>query len=108
MAKFDPDFAIFGTFAANILESIEIGDTAIDYVNKACVEPYDDLRGETVFEIISKICGNINKGQDLLNKLNLEGMLSFESKLNGKFVKFHVMEIFLSDTGNKLLFRKLL
>jgi HD-GYP domain-containing protein (c-di-GMP phosphodiesterase class II) len=89
MAKFDPDFAIFGTFAADILEGVNIGDTAINYVNKACIELYGDLRGKTVFEIISKICGNIKKGQELLNKLNSEGMLAFEGKLNGKFVKFH-------------------
>jgi len=25
MAKFDPDFAIFGTFAADILEGVNIG-----------------------------------------------------------------------------------
>jgi hypothetical protein len=54
MAKFDPDFAIFGTFAADILKGVNIGDTAINYVNKACIELYGDLRGKTVFEIISK------------------------------------------------------
>ena len=31
----------------------------------------------------------LGQTQDLLNKLNSEGMLSFEGKLNGKFVKFH-------------------
>lgn len=89
MAKFDSDFAIFGAFAADILEGVSIGDTVINYVNKACIELYGDLRGKTIFEIVSEICGSAEKGQVLLDRLNSEGMLSFEGNLTGKFVKYH-------------------
>ncbi len=89
MAKFDSDFAIFGTLATDILEDVSIGDSVINYVNKACIELYGDMRGKTIIEIFSEICGSTEKGQVLLDKFIVEGQVSFEGKLARKFIKFH-------------------
>jgi len=89
MAKFDTDFAIFGAFAADLLEGVTIGDTVIDYVNQVCIELYGDLRGKTILEIISDICTSAENHQALLDRLNSEGMLEFDGKLAGKYVQYH-------------------
>ena len=56
MAKFDSDFAIFGTFAVDILEDVSIGDTGINYANKACIELIGDLRGRKICKRYIEIC----------------------------------------------------
>jgi HD-GYP domain-containing protein (c-di-GMP phosphodiesterase class II) len=89
MAKFDSDFAIFGTFAADILDNVSIADTVINYANNACIELYGDLRGRTIFEIISESCESNEEARVLLGRLNSEGMLSFEGNLTGKIIKYH-------------------
>jgi hypothetical protein len=43
MAKFDPDFSIFGTLAGDIVGGVPIEKTRVDYVNNACVRPYVSL-----------------------------------------------------------------
>lgn len=89
MAKFDSDFALFGTFAADISDDISIGETVITYVNKACLAHYGDLRGEQFFTILSHVCGDQQKSKILLDEFIREGKITVEGKLAGKFVKLH-------------------
>ena len=100
MAKFDSDFAIFGTFAADILEDVSIGDTIITYTNNACIELFGDLRGKTIYEILSEICGSAQKCQVLLDSFISEGKLLLEGKLTGKFVKYHSRIINYGDDNS--------
>lgn len=89
MSRFDPDYAIFGTFSADITEGVSVGDSKIDYANNACIELYSDLRGRSISEVITEICGSPEECRVLLETFFSEGMLSFEGKLAGKFVKYH-------------------
>lgn len=89
MAKFDPDFSIFGTFAGDITNGVLVENTKVDYVNKACVSLYGDLRGKEISAIFSEIVGDEEKAQRLLRRFIKKGKISFEGKLAGKFVKFH-------------------
>jgi response regulator RpfG family c-di-GMP phosphodiesterase len=89
MARFDADFAIFGTFAADITKGVNIGEMTIDYANTAGIELYGDLRGKTIQEIIAEISHTPLEARDLLKQLNDNGELSYEGTLAGKFVKYH-------------------
>jgi HD-GYP domain-containing protein (c-di-GMP phosphodiesterase class II) len=89
MAKFDADFAIFGVFAADIIEGISIADTLISYTNDSCVELFGELKGKSIFEVLSDISGSHDKGNELLDICRSEGKLTFEGKLAGKIVKYH-------------------
>jgi HD-GYP domain-containing protein (c-di-GMP phosphodiesterase class II) len=89
MAKFDPDFSIFGTFAGDITKDVQVENTVVDYVNNACVSLYGDLRGKAISAIFAEIVGNQEKAQQLLRQFVERGKIFFEGKLAGKFVKFH-------------------
>ncbi len=89
MAKFDPDFSIFGTLAGDIKEGLPIDKTLVDYVNTSCIKLYGDLRDREVGSIFGEILGDEKKKQILLSRFLEEGKISFEGKLAGKFVKFH-------------------
>ncbi len=89
MAKFDPDFSIFGTFAGDITADVPIEKTRVDYVNNACINLYGDLRGRSIDEIFAEIVGDEDKAQIFLNPFIEQGQISFEGKLAGKFIKFH-------------------
>ena len=89
MAKFDADFAIFGVFAADVVEGISIADTQISYTNESCIELFGELKGKTILEVLSEISGSRDKGHELLDKCRSEGKLAFEGKLAGKIVKYH-------------------
>ncbi len=99
MTKFNSDYAIFGTLAADLDEDTNIGDAIINYTNKACIDLYGDLQGKTIFEILSAISNNDKEGHTLVDTLKSAGMLSFEGKLNGKFVKYHTRIVEPHDTG---------
>lgn len=89
MAKFDPDFSIFGTFAGDISNDTPVEKTQVNYVNQACLDLYGDLRGQELASIIAEIYGDDEKARLLVKHLIEKGQISFEGKLAGKFVKFH-------------------
>jgi len=82
MSKFDPDFAIFGTLAADISEDSSIGESVINYTNAACTRLFGDLNGKTILELFSSISGSVEEGRILLEKFMSEGLISFEGTLN--------------------------
>ncbi len=89
MAKFDSDFAIFGTFAADILPDESLGNAVISYANKAAVEIFGDFRGTSIIGLISEVSNSHAEAWELLQALISEGELAFEGSLGGKYVKYH-------------------
>ena len=89
MAKFDPDFSIFGTLAGDITEGTPVEKTRVNYVNQACLDLYGDLRGREIASIFREISGEDEKARLLVGRFIEQGQISFEGKLVGKFVKFH-------------------
>jgi len=89
LAKFDSDFAIFGTFAADITADISIGEAVINYANEAGVELFGDFRGNTILEVIAEVSNTHAEAWELLQELSASGELSYEGTLGGKFVKYH-------------------
>ncbi len=89
MARFDPDFSIFGILAGDLLPGKPIETTRIDYVNQACAEIYGDLTGMEFSELFATIAEGTEAGTSLMEKFKESGRISFEGKLFGRFVKFH-------------------
>jgi len=89
MAKFDSDFALFGTLAADLVDTVGIAQTKITYVNKACVKLYGNLEGELFGEVLSRVCGKQTEVDERLEQFQEQGHLVLEGKLSGRFVKFH-------------------
>lgn len=89
MAKFDPDFAIFGTLAGDVREGTPIEKTRVNYINQACLDLYGDLRGQELAALIAEISGDNKKARQLLKRFIDRGQIFFEGKLAGKFIKFH-------------------
>jgi len=89
MTKFDPDFALFGTLAGDIIAGTPVEKTRVDYVNKSCISLYGDLRGKELCEVFTEIIGDMNQAQLMINRFVEQGQIAFEGKLAGKFVKFH-------------------
>ena len=89
MARFDPDFSIFGILAGDLLPGKPIENTRIDYVNQACAEIYGDLTGMEFSELFATIAEGTEAGTSLMEKFKESGRISFEGKLFGRFVKFH-------------------
>jgi len=87
--KFDPDFAIFGTFAAELQEGVALGDARISYANQACIDLYGDLRGQTISQVITRVSKGISNAPELLRKLAVHGELEIEGRLAGKYIKYH-------------------
>ncbi len=89
MARFEPDFSIFGILAGDILPGVAIEDTKIDYTNKACSDNYGELLGLTLTELFQEIVETETESFALLDKFKSTGRITFEGKLNGKFIKLH-------------------
>lgn len=89
MTKFDADYAIFGTFAADILEESDIGGAKINYINPAGLSLFGDQKGKTILELITDVSGDKDESLSLLAKLEKDSELAFEGKLSGKYVKYH-------------------
>jgi len=89
MIKFDADYAIFGTFAAEFVKETGLDDSIISYANPAGIDLYGDLRGNTISELISIVSGNDEEAETRLRHLRDNGELAFEGTLSGKFVKYH-------------------
>ncbi|MDJ0622375.1 MAG: HD domain-containing phosphohydrolase [Desulfocapsaceae bacterium] len=89
MARFDPDFSIFGILAGDLRPGKPIENTRIDYVNQACAEIYGDLTGMEFSELFATIAEGTEAGTSLMEKFKESGRISFEGKLFGRFVKFH-------------------
>ena len=89
MAKFDADYAIFGTYAADIIDNVGIGDAMINYVNPAGESLFGDQKNVSISELIAKVSGNEVESEILLKQLEKDGELTFEGQLAGKFVKYH-------------------
>ncbi len=89
MARFEPDFSIFGILAGDILPGVAIEDTKIDYTNKACSDNYGELLGQTLTELFQEIVETETESFALLDKFKSTGRITFEGKLNGKFIKLH-------------------
>jgi hypothetical protein len=68
MAKFDPDFSIFGTLAGDITEGTLVEKTRVNYVNQACLDLYGDLREQEVASIFREISGDDKKAGLLVNR----------------------------------------
>lgn len=66
MARFDPDFSIFGILAGDLLDGTSIEDTRIDYVNKACTDIYGDLKGVPLGQLFAEIAGSCELGGEYL------------------------------------------
>lgn len=89
MARFEPDFSIFGILAGDILPEVAIEQTRIDYTNKACIDNYGDLLGRTIADVFYEIVDSKEDCTALLSQFKDAGRITFEGKLNGKFIKFH-------------------
>ena len=89
MARFEPDFSIFGILAGDILPGVAIEHTRIDYTNKACIDNYGNLHGRTFADIFNEIVDSKKESMELLTQFKSTGRITFEGKLNGKFIKFH-------------------
>lgn len=89
MARFDPDFSIFGILAGDLLPGKSIETTKVDYVNQACEEIYGDLTGMEFGELFAAIAGGSDAGATFMKSFKESGRISFEGKLFGRFVKFH-------------------
>ena len=89
MARFEPDFSIFGILAGDILPGVAIEETKIDYTNKACSDNYGELLGLTLTELFQEIVETEAESFALLDKFISTGRITFEGKLNGKFIKLH-------------------
>jgi hypothetical protein len=81
MAKFDPDYAIFGTLSADIEEDKRIGDAVVDYINRACTKLFGEIRGRTISELFVETSGSTEKGHELLTRSNEKGLIAFEGNL---------------------------
>ncbi|WP_051676897.1 HD-GYP domain-containing protein [Maridesulfovibrio frigidus] len=100
MAKFDSDYALFGTLAADFQEDVCVGSTPVTYANSASIELYGDLRGVTFLEIITEICGDPKEAQRLIDRLVAERKLLVEGCLSGKIVKYHSRIVDCGDPAN--------
>ena len=89
MTKFDPDYAIFGTLGGEILDDTDIGGTVFSYVNKACISLFMDFTEMTIADVITEIADNEIDGNAYIDRFLSKGVLAFEGRLVGKFVKFH-------------------
>lgn len=89
MVKFDSDYAIFGTLAADIIEGVPLAESVITYTNPACTELYGELKGKTVFELFNEICASKEKALTVFNEFKDKKRIAFEGTLAGKFVKYH-------------------
>jgi len=88
-AKFDADHAIFGTFAADILDGVDVGDAVISYTNPVGLSLFGDHTGSSISEFITEVCETQHESIELLKLLKENGELVFEGKLAGNFVKYH-------------------
>lgn len=87
--KFDPDYAIFGTLGGEISDDSDIGGAKISYVNRASVSLFKDFSGVSIADVIREIADSEVEGEVYVDRLIKKGVLAFEGKLAGKFVKFH-------------------
>ena len=85
MVKFDSDYAIFGTLAAEIIEGIPLGESVVSYTNSACSRFYGKLQGKTIAAIFADICREELEAEKLLNILEREGIVTFEGTLSDRF-----------------------
>jgi hypothetical protein len=72
MAKFDPDYALFGTLAGDIIAGTPVEKTRVDYVNRACVDLYGDLRSKKFADVFMENTGDEHRAQLLLNRSSIE------------------------------------
>jgi len=103
MVKFDSDYAIFGTLAAEVIEDIPLRESVVSYTNNACSKLYGKLQGKTIAAIFADICREEIEAEQFLNILEREGIVTFEGTLSDRFIKYHSRIVSSPEQGTSFI-----